>query len=97
MKGKTVISAIVLSMFLGGFGLIGVDYYFEEISFPFHYIGIFVLVGMLGLILTIKVAKEVSRNWYWHELHMIHGIGILILILIVVIGLWYYGLLDWFL
>lgn len=76
-SGHTLVLGIAFLMFIGGFGLIAIDYYYDtNILDNFDKITVSAVIGLIGLILLVKIIKSYGMFMQFTKHHLI-GLGIL--------------------
>ncbi|MCV0393644.1 MAG: hypothetical protein K5790_10220 [Nitrosopumilus sp.] len=96
MNGRALILLITFLMFTVGFGLV-IGEYFYELGLDLMKLAISAGVGIIGLVTMMFTLREYMRNWYWHEVHKEHVIAGVVILIIIVIVAWHYGVIDWLL
>ncbi len=80
---------------LVGFGLVIYEYFYDGLGLTLMWLLIFAGAGALGLIGLVLTLREYIRNWYWHEIHKEHIIGGVVVLIILFLIMWHYGVLEW--
>jgi len=74
-------NAIAFVLFAGGFGLLGIDYYYDtNILDTFEKQGYSALIGLAGFLGLVIIGRQHWKNLYFIELTWYHGLGFFILV-----------------